>query len=118
MSWAWLVTDVVIPDAGAETRARDERRISASVSGSRVGYESMASVLDALMQSLGLPYEFSASSNPAFIEGRTADVICGGDVVGIIGEIHPKVLNSWKLENPVASFELHLDKMLKLCAEK
>ena len=112
------IGDVVVPDGGAETRARDERRISASVSGSRVGYESMSSVLEALMQSLGASYELSATANPSFIDGRTAEVVCGGDVVGIIGEVHPKVLNNWKLEKPVASFELNLDKILKLCVEK
>jgi phenylalanyl-tRNA synthetase beta subunit len=34
--------------------------------------------------------------------------------VGILGEIHPKILNAWKLENPVAAFELNMDKIVKI----
>ena len=32
-------------------------------------------------------------------------------LVGILGEIRPKVLNSWEIENPVVSFEIDLEKL-------
>ncbi len=108
------IGDVVIPDPKAETRARDERRMVASLSSNTAGYEQMASVLDALMSSLGIAYELSPSVNPSFMDGRVADVRCDGEVVGTIGEIHPKVLNKWKLEKPVVSFEMNVEKLFGL----
>jgi len=29
-----------------------------------------------------------------------------------LGEIHPKILNAWKLENSLAAFELNMDKIV------
>jgi phenylalanyl-tRNA synthetase beta subunit len=31
--------------------------------------------------------------------------------IGMVGEIAPKVLSNWKLEMPVAAFELDLEKL-------
>lgn len=112
------IGDVVVPDAKAETKARDERRLSASFCGARAGYERMASALDALLSSIGVAYKLRASQNAAFIPGRTAEVVCGSDVIGIVGEIHPKVLNAWKIEMPVASFELDVGKLMQLSIAK
>jgi phenylalanyl-tRNA synthetase beta subunit len=36
-------------------------------------------------------------------------VTVNGLNVGIVGEISPKVLTAWKLENPAAAFELNMD---------
>ncbi|MFH0956596.1 MAG: phenylalanine--tRNA ligase subunit beta, partial [Candidatus Aenigmatarchaeota archaeon] len=112
------IGDVVVPDAKAETRAREEKRLSASFCAVRAGYERMASVLDALLSTIGVKYELRAASYGAFIEGRTAEVVCGGQVVGMIGEIHPRVLNCWGMENPVASFELDAGKLKSLAGHR
>jgi phenylalanyl-tRNA synthetase beta chain len=111
------IGEVVIPDDKVETKARDERRLSASVCGVNIGYEHIASVVDALLESLGVEYELEPADSPAFIPGRAAEVRCGGKIAGILGEIHPKVLNNWHIENPVVSFELNLEK-IRPCAGK
>ena len=36
-----------------------------------------------------------------------------GSAVGVLGEIHPLVLESWKLENPVAAFEINVQEIIK-----
>jgi phenylalanyl-tRNA synthetase beta subunit len=33
--------------------------------------------------------------------------------MGVLGEVHPQVLESWKLENPVAAFEINIDAIIK-----
>jgi len=48
-----------------------------------------------------------------FIEGRTADVLMKGKVIGKVGEIHPKTLINWKIKMPVALFEIDLDEVLE-----
>jgi phenylalanyl-tRNA synthetase beta chain len=48
-----------------------------------------------------------------FIEGRTADIIFEGKEIGIIGEVHPKILKNWKIKMPVALFEIDLKEIFK-----
>ncbi len=103
------VGDVVIPDRKKETKTSDKRRLAASVCGVKVGYEYMASVLDALFSALGLKYGLVAKKHPTFITGRAAEITFNDRTVGMLGEIHPKVLNSWEIENPVVAFELELE---------
>jgi len=44
-----------------------------------------------------------------FISGRTAAVVIDGEEVGVIGEVHPKVLVEHDLEVPVSAFEFDLE---------
>ena len=39
-------------------------------------------------------------------------IMIDGQKVGIFGEIHPEVLNNFELENPVAAFELEIEKIM------
>lgn len=44
-----------------------------------------------------------------FIEGRTGEILVKGKPIGFIGEIHPKILNNWKIKMPVSLLEINLD---------
>lgn len=97
--------------ANTETRSKDVQKLAAAVSASTINYESISSVLDALLRNLGVSYKLKAARHPSFIEGRTAEIMIGKDVIGYIGEIHPQVLNNWSLEKPVIAFEISLEEI-------
>jgi phenylalanyl-tRNA synthetase beta chain len=63
---------------------------------------------DAVLHELSLDYIAEDSADPAFIEGRRADIIVTGRKIGVFGEVHPTVLNGFDLEHPVAAFEIDL----------
>jgi phenylalanyl-tRNA synthetase beta chain len=63
---------------------------------------------DALLHELSIEYTVIESTDPAFIEGRRADIIVAGRKIGVFGEIHPAVLNAFDLEHSVAAFEFDL----------
>ncbi len=63
---------------------------------------------DAVLHELSMGYTVKESEDPAFIEGRRADIIVAGRKTGVFGEIHPAVLNAFELEHSVAAFELDL----------
>ena len=65
-------------------------------------------ILDGLMRHLGFEYELEEMEHPSFISGRVGRVIVEGKELGIIGEVHPQVLENWGLEIPVAVFEVFL----------
>jgi phenylalanyl-tRNA synthetase beta chain len=69
--------------------------------------EAYASV-DAVLHELSVDYTVTVSADPAFIEGRRADIVVAGKIVGVFGEVHPSVLNAFELEHSVAAFEFDL----------
>ncbi|MDD1688179.1 MAG: phenylalanine--tRNA ligase subunit beta, partial [Methanoregula sp.] len=69
--------------------------------------EAYASV-DAVLHELSINYTVAESADPAFIEGRRADIFVAGKKIGMFGEIHPSVLNAFELEHSVAAFEFDL----------
>jgi phenylalanyl-tRNA synthetase beta chain len=44
-----------------------------------------------------------------FIDGRVGEIILKGKKIGLIGEIHPRILKNWKIKMPVALFEIDLE---------
>ncbi|MCX6820927.1 MAG: phenylalanine--tRNA ligase subunit beta [Candidatus Aenigmarchaeota archaeon] len=104
--------DVVVLDSAYETGARNVKKLAAAIANMRASYGDIASVLASFMESAGVKYEMRATKHPTFIEGRAANIVVGGSSIGIIGEIAPKVLSNWKLDMPVAAFELNLETLV------
>ena len=105
------VGDCVVPDNRAETRAVNARKLACAITDNKAGYEDISSLLDAFLAGIGLKYKLKAAQHASFIAGRCAAVFAGGECAGIIGEIHPQVLNNFGLEKPAAGFELELGKI-------
>ncbi|HYA22313.1 MAG TPA: phenylalanine--tRNA ligase subunit beta, partial [Thermoproteota archaeon] len=105
------IGDVVVPDQTKETRAVDRRKLACARASAEVGYQDMASVLDAFLSSLGCQYELRAISHPSFIEGRVANVVLNGANLGVLGEISPEVLEAWNIEIPVSAFEIDVSSL-------
>ena len=57
-------------------------------------------------------WELNPIDEPPFMEGRAAEINLNGERIGVMGEIHPEVLEKWGLEMPVTALELYLDKIL------
>jgi phenylalanyl-tRNA synthetase beta chain len=96
----------------AETGASEWMRIAAGAIGPKVDYSEIRSACEALLAELGWQLSAKPDHSPCFIPGRGARILaCRGDLVldlGMMGEIHPQVLENHKLVQPVAVFELDL----------
>ena len=97
---------VVLSSEGSETETL--YKISAASIHTSAGFTEIRSCLDTLLTSLGLDFKVEASTHPSFLEGRTGSVVSGGKNLGIVGELHPKVIRAWGLSLPVAAFELEI----------
>jgi phenylalanyl-tRNA synthetase beta chain len=69
--------------------------------------------LAALFFYLGFDHTLEAIEDPRFVPGRTGAVMIGGRRVGIIGELHPEVLERWSVQMPCAAVELELEGLLE-----
>ncbi len=103
------VGNVVLIDETKETKTRDEKRLACAIANTKVSYEDISSLVDAFFSALGLRYKLKRTEHKSFIQGRVAEIIFKGKKIGIVGEIHPLVLENWKLEVPVVSFEINLE---------
>jgi len=104
---------VTLLDETKETRARDEEWLAAATSHPNASFSEIKSALDAFFMNFGVEWQIKATSHPSFIEGRVGAVMVNGIDVGVLGEVNPQVLESWKLENPVAAFEINMQKIIK-----
>jgi phenylalanyl-tRNA synthetase beta chain len=103
------VGECVLHDENELTRARDSRRLAAVIAHAQASFTEAKSRLDPLLANLGVKYEIEQSEHPAFISGRVGEIRVKSTLLGLIGEIHPIVLENWKMENPVAAFEVDVD---------
>ena len=65
-----------------------------------------------VLHHLGLKASFENSDDEALFPGRGANVICEGDRIGVVGELHPKVTQAFELSNTIVLMEIDLEKLL------
>ncbi|MEW6086848.1 MAG: phenylalanine--tRNA ligase subunit beta [bacterium] len=70
-------------------------------------------VLEDLFESLNIKnYRFSASSDCLYHPGKTAKIHIGQKETGILGEVHPDIMEKYEFVNPVYIFEIEWQKLL------
>lgn len=75
------------------------------------GFYSVKGILHALFQRLGIgTVEYTKAIPEGFHPGRTAHIRVNGDLVGVIGELHPQIAKQYDLPRTVV-FQLNLTKM-------
>ncbi len=96
-------------DDSENTGVAEGRRVGAVLAHHDAGYEDAKARLQALARNFDVDLETPPTDHPTFISGRTAAVVIDGEEVGVIGEVHPKVLVEHDLEVPVSAFEFDLE---------
>ena len=76
-------------------------------------------VLETVAQKIGLPpFEYvPAGEHPSFHPGRAAWVKAGDTVLGVMGELHPDVIESFELPAGSVACELDFDQIIRLDRE-
>jgi phenylalanyl-tRNA synthetase beta chain len=104
---------VTLLDESRETRTRDEDWLTAVTTHPQANFSEIKSALDSFMANFGVEWQIKETVHPSFIEGRVGKVTVNDLEVGFVGEVNPVVLEAWKLENPVAAFEINFKKILE-----
>jgi phenylalanyl-tRNA synthetase beta chain len=105
---------ITMPDEKKETKTRDENWLATVTSYPSASFSEIKSHLEAFFMNLGLEWQIKEAKHPSFIDGRMGAVIVQGANVGILGEIHPNALATWKIENPTIAFEINMEKIVKI----
>lgn len=76
---------------------------------SEMGFNQLNSLISTLFYFIGADYTMEELVDPRFIEGRSGRLVSKGRQVGIFGEVHPAVLESWGCSMPTIACEVDLD---------
>ena len=75
-------------------------------------------VLESAFTGIGVDAAYEPSTDPVLHPGRTAQVVSDEKPVGIIGEVHPRILERFDLEgSPVVLFEVDLQLLHQVAPE-
>ncbi|MBV0925817.1 phenylalanine--tRNA ligase subunit beta [Halomicroarcula limicola] len=96
-------------DDSQNTGVAEHRTVAGALARTDASYEDAKARLQAIAEAFDKDLRTPPTTHPSFIDGRAADVVLDGEPVGVVGEVHPKVLVEHDLELPVAAFEFRLD---------
>lgn len=81
--------------------------------GSKADFAAAKSHIVGLIRPLGTAdVSFKEASSKSLIKGRQAKVYVNHKEIGMIGEVHPIVLNNFKIEEPVSIAEISISKLM------
>ncbi|MEM5947110.1 phenylalanine--tRNA ligase subunit beta [Spirochaetia bacterium 38H-sp] len=75
----------------------------------KADFNLVSSQVSALLFYLSIDYRLEEYTDPRFIPGRCAIIKAGNANIGIMGEIHPQVLENWGISMPCTACEINLD---------
>jgi len=100
------VSDVGRINQRVETRVERRLHVAGVSSHSTANFTEIKSCVEALLHNMDLKkWEIKPIRHPSFLEGRAAVIYLKREL-GVLGEIHPEVLNNFELENPTSAFEI------------
>ncbi len=88
-----------------------------SVPALEAGYPQMVAAVELVAKLSGATVDLVQETVPGYHPGRSAKVLVGGNVVGVVGELHPDIAQENHLPRRVGVFELNLDSIFALAPE-
>jgi len=83
--------------------------LGALIAHATANFSEIHSALDLLFYYLGKSYGLEPVAHPSFLEGRAGQITLDGQIVGVIGELQPEVLEQWQIVMPTVAFEVSVD---------
>lgn len=106
---------------GDTTETATSVNLAAYIAHPKASFSELHSYLDALFFYLGAEYKVEPASHSTYLKGRAGSVVLVESAaagraaspvpVGIIGEIHPEVLERWGITMPTAALEISLTEL-------
>jgi phenylalanyl-tRNA synthetase beta chain len=100
---------VVVKDPADNQGCRTVNSLGLLWADREAGFNDVHAHVLALFYCLTREPALAAVEDPRFIPGRAAEIRVNGRRAGIMGEIHPRVLEAWGIQVPCAAAEIDLD---------
>jgi phenylalanyl-tRNA synthetase beta chain len=111
------VGEVARPDAAQELGSQTVTVLGALLVHATAHFSEIHSCVDTLFYYLNQTYQLEPLQHPSFLEGRAGHIVSQGKGVGLIGELHPEVLERWQITVPAVAFEVDITQLAALSEE-
>jgi phenylalanyl-tRNA synthetase beta chain len=106
------VGEVARPDVTHELGSQTVTVLGALMVHATAHFSEIHSCVDTLFYYLNQAYQLKPLQHPSFLEGRAGLILSEGKRVGLIGEIHPEVLERWQIAVPAVAFEVDVTQLV------
>ncbi|MAG60621.1 phenylalanine--tRNA ligase subunit beta [archaeon] len=100
-------------DKSIDTGIKETLNLAVALCSEQVDFTAIRQVVDSVSLHLNTKISVKEISHPSYIEGRVGQIMLNKKTIGIIGEIHPQVLENWQIKAPVVNLELDLEELYK-----
>jgi phenylalanyl-tRNA synthetase beta chain len=80
----------------------------------KADFFTLKGIVEGLLASSGVSAEFRPSTDSGLKAGAQAEIIAGGNYLGILGELHPDVCQAFEVEESAFLFEINVSALLPL----
>ena len=81
--------------------------------GDRLDFFDAKGLVETLLDTIGVTATYRPGKHFGLLEGHTAEVVCGKDVVGLLGQVHPGTAASFDIDEPVFLVELWVEDLAR-----
>ena len=95
-------------------KVHEQLRLAFASEHAKANFSEIKAYIDSLLKLMGIEdITFKEEKSSMFIEGRCAIAMSGNKKIGIFGELHPKVLNAFRLEEPTVAAEITIHEKIE-----
>jgi len=88
-------------------------RLSAAIIYNSASFEDMHSCIYSFLNSIGLSFKLIENNLPFLLQGRRANILVNGEIIGWLGELNPIISERFSLYQPIVISEISLSKIIK-----
>ncbi len=113
------VGDVVLLDNETESGGRTSKRLAVTLCHSKTNFSEIKALVESVLRNLGVEgLKLEEGDHTSFIPGRSGRLDYEFMPVVNFGEVHPLVLQKWKIEMPVVACEFDVELIFELLKNK
>jgi len=87
-------------------------------SGDSIDFFDAKGVVECLLNHLGIKARFQPGDDEGLFPGRQANITVEHDHIGVVGDLHPKVMEAFELARSTCLIEIDLEKLLRKIPER
>ena len=102
-----------ISNENNDTGIYETQKLAIAVCSETADFTTIRQIIDSISLHLNINFSVKETKHPSYFEGRVANIKFGKNNIGILGELHPQVLDNWQIKMPISVIEIDLEKLLE-----
>ena len=95
----------------------EEENLVIGLFGEQEDFYTLKGVVENILDVFNVDAKYTRAEETYFHPGRCANIVCGKNIIGKFGEVHPRVLNNYGVSSRVYIAEITLEKLFRLSKE-